>query len=255
MLHTEKDVPKAQFRLALIGKPLMRKSSIAAHFPKPGFLDVDQNISRIMQHYPTVAVRWAQPQLDDQGKRVAANAVWPRARSLINELINSPDVGTIVIDSMSALQEHIIDWILDQPVTGKMRPLVISGIKVLNQEQYRPFQDQVLTLISDVASAGKPAIFIFHEQEVRNEAGNLELIQPLLTSSLRHSVARVFTDVWRVSHKMCAVDAKHPQGVSYHVQTAPLPLMPSLGTSGALPVQFEFDWAVIEKGLPWLKSL
>ena len=164
MLKTQADASTApQFRLLLLSKPGHRKSSIAAHFPGPGFLDTDQNIYRMKQHYPGKKFKFAQPQYSPDGKVLPKEQVWPRAVELVNELVADPEVKTIVLDSLSALQEPLIDWILAQPAaSNRMKPLVISGVQVLTREQYRPFQDKILDIVAKIHTSGKFTVWIFH---------------------------------------------------------------------------------------------
>lgn len=269
-LHIQDDAAKKpEFRLALIGRSFTRKSSIAAHFPAPGFLDSDLNISRIRDRYPDRKFVYAQPQFTDTGTAVPKDAQWPNALAQVRALCESPDVKTIVIDSATSLQEMIIDWVLAQPNTGKMQPLVIGGVKVLNQEQYRPFSDQFKELIVRVMASGKPLLVLFHEQEERDERGTVESIWPLLTSRLRFNVTSMFTDAWRTTTRYTAVDAAHPTGVSYRLRLVPGDKMTSLGHSGrfidangapANEVEVTFTPTcnvptLIAKAYPWLASL
>lgn len=270
-LHTQDDAStKREFRLALVGRSFTRKSSIAAHFPAPGFIDADLNISRIRDRYPALKFVYAQPQFDDTGKPVPKGLQWRNALAQMDAMCASPDVKTIVLDSASALQEMIIDWILEQPNTGKMTPLVIGGVKVLNQEQYRPFTDQFKELIVKGMSSGKLLIVLFHEQEERNERGAVESVWPLLTSRLRFNITSMFTDAWQMSSRYCVTDAAHPTGVSYKLRIVPGNLMSGLGHSGnfvdangaqATEVEVLFtkdscNWpALLAKAYPWLSSL
>lgn len=270
-LRTQEDASKKpEFRLALIGRSFARKSSLAAHFPKPGFLDADLNVSRIRDRYPKLQFTYLQPQYDDAGKLLPKEAMWRNALAQMDALCASPDVRTVIVDSASSIQEMIIDWILSQPNTGKMNPLTIGGVKVLNQEQYRPFADQFCELIVRGMNYGKPLIFLFHEQEERNERGTVEAIWPLLTSRLRFNVTRMFTDAWRLTTSYTQKDANHPTGVAYKLQLVPGDKMSSLGASGqfvdsagkpATEVEILFtndgcNWpTTIGKAFPWLASL
>lgn len=265
-LQTQADVStRHQFRLLLLSKPGHRKSSIAAHFPAPGFLDGDQNIYRLREHYPDKKFKFAQPQYDANGKVLAKADIWPRVITLVDELIADPEVKTIVLDSISALQEPLIDWILAQPAgTNKMKPLVISGVQVLTREQYRPFADKLLDIVAKIHTSGKPTIWIFHEREQRTEQGILELVEPHVTSSLRGNISRVFTDVWRTKLKIVPEDKAHPTGAAYFIRTAPEREVPYLCTSGTLPNEFEFVFDKpkaaalgpdLSKAFPWLTTL
>jgi hypothetical protein len=214
---------KGAFGLLLIGPPKAAKTSLALTFPKPYVLDCDNNLAGAIRRMPKdFTFNYDSPnEVKEEEKR------WKACCDYLKDACASPDVETIIIDSLSTISTYLITAILHDAGNDALK-LRIAGEPVMQQQYWTPFRNRLAQLIMACRNSGKFFIVTCHEQLVTNEDGAVIAYRPLIPGQLRDNLAGFFSDCWR-----CEAQDKGGKAV-YSVRFAPRNLM-QIGNSLNIP--------------------
>jgi len=223
------------FALLLIGAPKSGKSCLAGQFPRPYFVDIDNNLGSVRRHlskldstkeffYDTVTE-------DAAGKPLDTPFRYEYLTKLVLEACKSDKIDTIVIDSLTTLTDLILSHIMR-----------VNGRTVLQIQDWGTFQQLLLKLVYALRSSGKYIIFTAHEETQKDEVSGIVMYKLSLPGQLKDKLAAYFSDIWHTE-----VDQKGSE-YKFIVRTMPTVRI-ALGNSLSLPPTFEFSWDVLKKAL------
>lgn len=260
MLNSSQFSLNTSIAVLLLGPPLSGKTNVAFQFPDPYFLDCDDKLTNAVARNPGKKFWYDCPLRKEEklklpnpndpheppivkSRMVAVDETlrWEEAVARLKEAGASPDVKTIVIDSVTSLNAMIFQHILRFPSTAKV-PLQVGGIKVMDQSMWGPYRDLWTRLIMGLRGTGKLVVCIAHDTVDKDEITGTLSYRPSWAGQLKDTGAGLFTDVWHCESRNVPDPAKSGQmKTEYFVRTHPTPMM-ALGNSLGLPREFSFTW-------------
>lgn len=218
--------PKPTFGLLLIGAPKSGKTSFALQFPSPYIADCDNNLSGPQRYLESTGQKpeffYDTIDVDETGKEVPPGNRWVRLTEGLKKAVASPEVKTIIVDSLSKLSDNLIEHILKS-----------ENIKNMRIQDWLSYQNLMKKLITYLRSSGKLIIFIAHETVEKDEFDGVLKYFVALPSSLKNTIGGLFTDVWRAEYQP---GSGTKEGV-YILRTSSSARV-SLGNSLGLPPSF-----------------
>lgn len=245
---------KPSFALLLQGPPLSGKTNVAMQFPRPYFLDADDKLLNAVmlnkgkEFYYDCPLRHV---LNGVTTGVFPERRWQYSIDCIKAACASPDIDTVVIDSITSLGTILMQHILQFPSTAKVA-LTVGGEKVMDMSMWGPYRDLWTRLIMFVRGSGKMAVFCAHEVTDKDEITGAMSYRPSFQGQLKDTGAGLFTDVWCTETKQIMQDGK--PATEYLIRTQPTS-MRALGNSLKLPATFKFDWQTIKTAIDSLTAV
>lgn len=238
--------PTLTFGLLLAGPPKSGKTSIAIQFPKPWLADCDNNmggpVRRARVEGLATDLRYDTINFDDDGKQIEPAKRWTRLVDLTKKALVDDSIQTIVIDSLSAVNDYVCDHILSTKADSREKDkMTISD--------WIPFKTLFTRYITMCRSyPGKYFIMTAHEPLEKDDATGLYIVRPHIQSKLQDNIAGFFSDVW------CTYTEECGGKLQYLVRANPDARRQFVGNSLGLPVKpFVFKWSELqphmEKGL------
>lgn len=212
------------------GSPGSGKTFKAAHFPAPVFIDFDHNLSGLQKLPPEVrkGIKVVDPRIKG-GKKLKGRMVWDNAMNLLGEVFQDENVQTVIIDSLTTMQEILMDKILaNEDPSIQMKRQDWGAV----QRYWKSFSEEILCN----GELDKHVIITAHERvlEEQTVSGGTVMKYALnLSGSMRDSFDVYFSDVWR-----CYVD--NSKGLRFMVATEPSNYF-SAKKSIECPNMFEWD--------------
>lgn len=230
MQNTANTTLEQSFGLLLVGPPKSGKTSFALQFPKPYIADCDNNISGpfgyLKRQNKDPKFFYDVIDLDANGNHVDPSKKWTRLTECLKVAAASPEVQTIIVDSLSKVSDFLVDHILASERISQMRI-----------QDWLSYQNMMKRLIVFLRSLkGKYIIFCAHETVEKDELDGTLKYFVALPSSLKNNLGGFFTDVWRAEYQPGA-GGKEGQYMIRAVASARM----SLGNSLGLPPSFPMD--------------
>lgn len=199
MYDTLDDTKEAK-TILLKGAPGSGKTYKAAHFPRPVFFNFDQNLSGLkkLPKETRDGIKVVNPAIrvnpKDPSKNVTLKTpqVWDNFISLLGKVAADPDVDTIVIDSLTTLQEVLMDKVVNSD----------SPTVQMTQQNWGTLGRYWKALASTLLTApdlDKNVIFIAHEKPYEDNSTGVKMIMQGLNlgGSMKDGFDLYFSDVWR----------------------------------------------------------
>jgi len=236
-IYTTLDENKEPTTLLLKGGPGTGKTWKAAHFPKPCFINFDKNLSGLKKLPKSVrdgikvVNPWVKIHPTDPKKNVKLKSqqVWDNFMKQLAVILADPDIETVVIDSMTTMQEVVKDKILnsDQPTVQ---------MQLQNWGTLERYWKALAAMTLTATDLDKTLVFIFHEKPYEDSSSGVKMIMHGLNlgGSMKDNFDLYFSDVWRTSVKPTN---KEPE---YWVTTAPSRTFSAKKTLD-LPPTFKWD--------------
>lgn len=232
--------------ILLVGNPKSGKSCVAAAFPAPYFLEVDNNldsVARVMQgkpyfyDLPTLAVK-------------TPGEVWKECLKNVKDAMVNPDIKTIVIDGLTTLSEYMCAWCIAEHIRMGDTDSKGKPIQAMTIPDYGKLLTMFRGLIFDLRSTGKHVICTVHKTTYQDDDTKVTHNILALPGQAKETLGGVFTDVIGV----VAQDVPGGVGTKYSLRTVPLVAFPPLGTSiRTLPKDIDITnkkpqeiWAILE---------
>lgn len=151
--------------LLFIGAPGTGKTTFALQLPKPFLLDCDSNLQGPVRYLKSAGKNptflYDTPLTDDAGKPVPRELQFTRCMTLLDEAVKSPNVDTVIIDSLSSLIEMLFVHVL------KMQGKTVSADfktadKKFEYEDWAAFGNLLRKLVFQLKATGKRIVFTAH---------------------------------------------------------------------------------------------
>lgn len=195
-------------RILLWGEPGVGKTVLASTFPGLAIADADNNLhvlksSWYRENYETpdlIGFETIREETDSRGQVKKATAL-NKLIDFINAADEHPDVKTIVIDSLTAVQTFAMNLGIEiNSAMGRSKTKFHKKkhkILIPTQADYGAEISAFSQLMDNLAALDKSIICIAHEREELTDSGAVSSRTPMLIgSAVRSSVGRWFQEVW-----------------------------------------------------------
>ena len=233
---------KEPLSILLLGPPGSGKTTLAMQFPDVHFIDCDRNLDGPERYVrtikPSLTYTYDSIMVTDDNQEVKVEDRYDRLRAKLVEARTLP-CQTVVIDTMTMVNEYIIRKVLKQQGQSAMRPMDYQPMKSFYWE----------LLVSGIRSMGKTTIVTCHEiimtepdsKQIMKE--NIVGYKPSVTGGIADYFGGFFTDIWRCE------TSPTPRGTSYIIRTNKTTKSPDLKSSMGLPAELPANYEEIKKYL------
>lgn len=177
-----------------LGNPGTGKTSTALHFPGVFLFDCDDNVTAAVKFTGLTSFLYSTPFTDDTGKPIPPPARYARMSAELNAAAVSPDVHTIVIDSLSSL--------VDILCSEAKRLGGIADDAQMRIQDWGTFGGLLRNLVIRLKTIGKNIIFIGHNETEQNEATKQWIQFIAFPGKARTYLAGLFSDVLLFTTRM-----------------------------------------------------
>lgn len=157
--------PKFAISALIYGSPGSGKSTLACSSPNAVLLDYDGGATRIhgAHQIPTLQV-----------------ASWEQTQEALNEIRESPEIQTIVIDTIGKMLAFMEDYIKRNPTRSKSGSAIeMNRDGSLSMKGFGRRKQMFLDFLKQVLVMGKHIVFVGHDkEEKRGESGQDIIIRP-----------------------------------------------------------------------------
>jgi hypothetical protein len=230
--------PSLSFGLLLQGKPKTGKTTICLAFPGVYIADCDNNLGGAVRRYrelrPDMEFKYDTINQADDGSAIPSADRWNRLVECCKAAAADPTVRTIVVDSLSEVNDYLCDYIVaSKPATEE---------KQMTIKDWVPYKSLMTKFVTTFRSVGKLFIMTCHELAEKDEGSGVLIYKPHMQSKLQDNFGGFFSDVW------LTVSEKLGKDYQYYVKTMP-ETRRALGNSLGLPENFVFTWTEFEQYL------
>jgi len=227
-------------RLLLQGEPGAGKTTHALRFPGVWVIDCDQNLRGPLaylrsQNLP-LPIGYDIIDRTEDGKPVAESMRWQRMMECLVKAAVQPGVQTIVIDSMSKVNDYNKAHVL------RTNPTKTGGFE---QTSWGFFYSNWIHLVGTVTAAKFNFVLTAHDKVDKDELDGSTRIMLNTQGQFQSVAGSLFSDVWHAEIQSSGVPPVHKRVV----RTIQSYKYAGLKNSFMLPDVFEFDWKTIEAKL------
>jgi hypothetical protein len=179
------------YSILLIGPPGGRKTTLALQFPQVGYINLDLNESGPTRKLKELGLlkpfcMWTIT-IDDDGAPVPPDQRFARFDKALTEATTHSAVNTVVLDSLTTLDDVIYTQVKKQ----------MARKDILELQDWRLFRQYLVGTINSLRNSGKNIIMICHEEIVTDKQGNVDAYIPAISTKVRDYFGGFFTDMWR----------------------------------------------------------
>lgn len=157
--------PKFAIAALIYGSPGSGKTTLACSAPNAVLLDYDGGATRIhgAHQIPTLQV-----------------SSWEQTQDALNEIKQSPEIHTIVVDTIGKMLAFMEDYIKRNPTYSKGgSPIEMNRDGSLSMKGFGRRKQMFLDFLKQVLVMGKHIVFVGHDkEEKRGESGQDIIIRP-----------------------------------------------------------------------------
>lgn len=230
MIYKNYTSQKEYLSLLLKGVPGTGKSTIAAQFPKPCFINFDKNTAcfRKLPAEVQKEIRVANPFIDDKGNRVKAEKVWQNTVDIISKVVEDKEIKTVVLDSLTLCVAA-----LEDDIVGTNNPKV--QMKIQDWGTYGRYLKWLGENLIQAQDRDKHIIVIAHETAMTDPDTQRVLSYDLsIGGRMKKDFEMYFSDVWKTY-----IETGVSKKGGYYVRTRPTNLS-TCKCSFDLPETFMF---------------
>jgi len=184
------DITNEPLAVLLIGPPGSGKTTYALQFPDVWVADCDNNLAGPVRYLKSVGkfkpFKADSIQFDDDGKPITPAQSWERLVTKTQEALKSPDIKTIIIDSLTHVDRILLVWCME-----KLRKATPEF------DVWNMFKLRLYDYLVKIRSGGKSVIVICHEKIEYDKNGSIDKFVPAVSTNLKDYFGYLFTDVWR----------------------------------------------------------
>lgn len=218
--------------ILLVGNPKSGKTCVAASFPRPYFLEIDNNLDSALRVCTGKEIKYDTPTTEVK----TAGEVWKKSLELLKIAMADPTIDTIVVDSLTTLSEYMCAWCIAEHVRMGDTDKAGKKIEAMTIPDYGKLLTMFRGLIFDLRSTGKYVICTVHKTSWTDEDTKVTHHTLALPGQAKDTLAGVFTDALG-----CVAEQIPGAKMKYSLRTVPLALWPPLGTSiRTLPHNIDF---------------
>lgn len=179
---------------------------MVSQFPRPYIIDLDDNIEQAVyfaqQHDLSLDFEWDVVNRNSKGELLHRKDRFARFALLVDQAVQRDDRDTIVIDSLTALAQVLLDKIrVDQgrkfgdEIYGEKSAVGKIIDEPLQIQDWGHFKGFLINAVSLLLSSGKNVVMTAHIKTRENAWGDLiELLNVPTTAA--NDLGSMFSDVW-----------------------------------------------------------
>lgn len=206
----------------MVGNPKSGKTCVAAAFPRPYFLEVDNNLDSALRVSVGKNIKYDTPSTTVK----TPGEVWKQALADLKVAMADPTIDTIIVDSLTILSEYMCAWCIAEH--KRMGDTDKSGkpIEAMTIPDYGKLLTMFRGLIFDLRSTGKYIICTVHKTTWTDDDTKVTHHTLALPGQAKDTLGGLFTDVIG-----CVAEQIPGAKMKYSLRTVPLSQWPPLGTS------------------------
>ena len=201
MQSSQDFTPSQATAILLIGSPGTGKTTLALQFPKPYLFDADNNQAGPKRYLERKNINYHYDvgNVNSEGKEIKPFQRYQHMLKCLKQAGKSDEVETLVIDSLTSVQEYIKDDIFRQrvPNPGSRTPLITEDNRdrgQLTEPEWGIYARYLTTLITTLRIFPKIVVFTAHsESRQKGENGPWE-DTIALQGMMRYKFAAHFSD-------------------------------------------------------------
>ena len=203
-------IPNQSTAVLLVGSPGSGKTTLALQFPRPYVFDADNNLAGPKRYLDKHSKNFAYDigNVKPDGTPVPPFQRWTHMASSLREACNSPEIDTVIVDSLSSIQEYVKDDIFRQRTQpqriGKSQFMITEANRDLGQltePEWGIYARYFTTLIVTLRTSPKLIVFTAHkESRQKGENGPWEECIAL-QGMMRYKFSAQFSDCIELSTK------------------------------------------------------
>lgn len=187
---------KTKCKLLIKGESTAGKTYKAGFFPRPVFIDFDNNLSGLRQVPKELRdnIMVINPYVDDDGKDLIGIQLIDNFNKLTIELSNCNDIDTIVIDSITAMQDAFI-----YAIVGKKDAFAIDAHQKVNGYSFwKSLKNHLDISLDNMLSSktNKNVVAIAHIETVKDDITMAVRKNLALDGGIKSKIEQKFTDNW-----------------------------------------------------------
>lgn len=242
--------PVTKKSICLIGAPGSGKTALCMQFPNVWFADCDENLDGpeffVRKKNAQLAYSYDNIRRNDDNEPIEIYKCFDRLIDKLGAIGKEPSIETVVVDSLTYINEFIIQKVLK----AQQR-------EVMEARDWQPFESYAIALlVGKLRSFNKTTIVTVHEiEKTKNDPKvvmkeTVESYVPSFQSKVGDSLGGFFTDVWR-----CSAEPAVGGGVEYKVTTNRTTKSAELKNSMGMPDEFKCKTGELmyDKIKPYLK--
>lgn len=185
--------------IIIIGDPGTRKTTLCLHFPAPYFLDCDGNLSAPVEQTGIRSFYYDRATHDSTGAEIHPINRFLHCVKCLNEAVASPDVKTIIVDSLTSFTDIILSEIKRQEhgaaaVTDAARDIVDA--KAMRIQDWGKFAFLLKNIVTKLRSCGKTIVFTAHNNFEKDEVDSRFKQFINVPGQSKSTISGLFTDCW-----------------------------------------------------------
>jgi hypothetical protein len=185
------------FALLLLGRAGSGKTTLACQFPSPFVLDCDNNLAGAIRFLKDKSPFFYETiNTDSAQKETPRMSRYGLATKALTEAAASPDIKTLVVDSITTFHEYILDEVRRQKHLS-----LDDNLRIQDWQSVATLWKEIITRLR---TTGKYIIFTGHTRLDKDELDGAVYHQVLIQGQMKDQIAGLFSDCWlaQVSSKL-----------------------------------------------------